>query len=450
MSSGPLLILMALTSFLVLPRPRFQASKPASVAELLLNDEIDKAEALLDQQPTSATAVAYRGEVAYRRGDFSAADRLYREAIQMDDKTARAHFGLGKLALARLKNKEAVGSFRRAIELDPGEALSHLYAAEAYGVEKRYSEQKAELEQYIKLAGTGDPDRVAEAKAGLDMLASLAGKEAGAAEAPEQPAAMPFRAMLNLIFTPLTINGQGPYNFVIDTGATQTVISERVATSQGIKPVTTTIMHGVGGAGKIESKMYKVDELVIGDVKLKNLPVGTFNDPLVTQIADGIIGTASLSDFIVTINYPERQMELSRKPPAGESLPVWYFSNLLLLPIEVNGKFKGNFVIDTGAVTTVLSHSMAGQLGVTPDTPDAKVDVGIAGVGGTENVVLRVPDVTLKTGDTSEVFPQVVSIDLKNISRMIGTEISGVVGYDFLSKYKVMLDYNRAEIRLLK
>src|SRR6185295_4967856 len=112
------------------------------------------------------------------------------------------------------------------------------------------------------------------------------GKEAGATDAPQQPAPIPFRPMLNLIFTSLTINGQGPYNFVIDTGATQTVISERVATSQGIKSVATTIMHGVGGAGKVESKMYKVDELAIGDVKVKNLPVGTFTDPLVTQIAD--------------------------------------------------------------------------------------------------------------------------------------------------------------------
>ena len=450
MSSGPLLILMALTSFLVLPRPGLQTSKPASVAELLLNDEIDKAEALLDSQPASAAAAAYRGEIAYRRGDFSGADQLYREAIRMDEKTARAHFGLGKLALARLKTKEAIVSLKRAIELDPNEALYHLYAGEAYGVQKRYSDQKAELDQYIKLAGSSEPDRVAEAKAGLDMLAALEGKEAGATEAPENPAPIAFRAMLNLIFTPLTINGQGPYNFVIDTGATQTVISERVATSQGFKPVATTIMHGVGGVGKVESKMYKVDELTIGDVKIKNLPVGTFTDPLVTQIADGIIGTATLSDFIVTINYPERQMELSRKPPAGESLPVWYFSNLLLLPVEVNGKFKGNFVIDTGAVTTVLSHSMAAKLGVTEDTPDAKVDVGIAGVGGTESVVLRVPEVMLKTDDNNEVFPQLVSIDLKNISRMIGTEIAGVLGYDFLSKYKVMLDYTKAEIRLLR
>src|SRR5262245_16281275 len=140
MSSGPLLILMALTSFLVLPRPRFQASKPASVAELLLNDEIDKAEDLLDQQPASAATTAYRGEIAYRRGDFSDADRFYREAIRTDEKTARAHFGLGKLALAKLKNKESIASFKRAIELDPDEALFHLYAAEAYGVEKRYSQ----------------------------------------------------------------------------------------------------------------------------------------------------------------------------------------------------------------------------------------------------------------------------------------------------------------------
>ena len=37
----------------------------------------------------------------------------------MDPKTARAHFGLGKLAMAKLKDKEAVQEIARAIELDP-------------------------------------------------------------------------------------------------------------------------------------------------------------------------------------------------------------------------------------------------------------------------------------------------------------------------------------------
>jgi hypothetical protein len=93
---------------------------------------------------------------------------------------------------------------------------------------------------------------------------------------------------------------------------------------------------------------------------------------------------------------------------------------------------------------------MAAQLGVNENTPGAKVELGIAGVGGFEGVVLKVPDVTFKTPKNSEVFPQVVAIDLKQISKMIGTEVSGVVGFDFLSDYKVTLDYYAAEVMLGK
>ena len=188
-------------------------------------------------------------------------------------------------------------------------------------------------------------------------------------------------------------------------------------------------------------------------MKIRKVPVGTFNDPLVTQLADGILGTALLSDFIITVNYPANQLELARKRTpnaAGEVVPAWFFSNLLLVPLEINGKYRGNFVVDTGAVTTVLSHGMAATLGITEKTPGAKVDLGLSGVGGFEGVVLKVPNITLKTAKNTEAFPQVVSIDLKEISKMIGTEIAGVVGFDFLEEYKVTLDYYAAEVRLTK
>jgi hypothetical protein len=164
------------------------------------------------------------------------------------------------------------------------------------------------------------------------------------------------------------------------------------------------------------------------------------------------VGTAILSDFALTVNYADSRLELSKKlpPPEGERLDAWYFGNLLLVPLNVNGKFQGNFVVDTGAVATVLSHSMAAKLGVTENTPDAKVNVGVAGVGGMEGSVLRVPNVTFKTSQNMEGFPQVVAIDLKEISRMIGTEISGVIGFDFLSGYKVLLNYEPPEVRLIK
>src|SRR5687767_7089686 len=120
MSSSPLIVLMALTSVFVLPGgigSASQAPQSDSVADLLLKDDFVQAEVLLDKQPRNSESVALRGEVEFRKGNFDKADSLYKEALRMDAKTARAHFGLGKLAMAKLKGKEAVKEIMRAVEL---------------------------------------------------------------------------------------------------------------------------------------------------------------------------------------------------------------------------------------------------------------------------------------------------------------------------------------------
>ncbi len=453
MSSSPLVVLMALTSFLILPGGSIQNVTPDSVSNLLLQDDVEQAEVLLDRQSKTSLTTALKGEIEYRKGNFDKAQALYDEALRMDTGTARAHLGLSKLAIAKLQGNQAVTEILRAIELDPKVPLYRLYASEAYAVQKNYVEQRKQLEEYVRLSPATDDDRLAEAKAGIELIDAFGDEEIARVEGPESPAPVRFGRTLNLIFSNIMINGMGPYNFAIDTGATQTVLSQKLAADLGLAPITTTIMHGIGGSGKIESKMYRLDEIAIGDMKVRNVPAGTFADPLLSQLADGILGTAMLSDFIITINYPKNQMELSRKKTAAdassETLPAWYFSNLLLVPLEVNGN-RGNFIVDTGAVTTVLSHSMASKLGVNERTPGARVDLGIVGVGGFEAVVLQVPNVTIKTPNRSEQFAQVVSIDLKQISKMLGTEVSGVVGYDFLQDYQLTLDYYGTEVRLTK
>src|SRR5262245_27728511 len=453
MSSSRLIVVMAFTSFFTAYRNLSAAPQSDSVADLLIKDEIVQAQALLDKQPRTAQSVAFRGEIEFRKGRFEQAEALYKDALKLDAKNARAHFGMGKLAMARVKGKTAVQEFMRAVELEPKEPLYRIYASEAWGIDKNFAEQKKQLEEYLRLNPT-DEDRVSEAKAGLETLKAFGSEEIGAIEAPQNIAPIHFRKSLNLIFTSVMINGQGPFEFAIDTGATQTVISEKLAMQVGLQPIASTVVFGIGGSGKVDTKLYKLKELVVGDVKVKNTPVGTFNDPLISQLADGILGTSVLSDFLITVNYPRSQLELSRKRPSvapgDEVLPVWFFSNLLLLPLEVNGK-RGNFIVDTGAVTTVLSHGMAAELGINEKTPGAKVDLGITGVGGFEGLVLKVPNATFKTPKNTETFPDgVVSIDLKQISKMIGTEVAGVAGYDFFSDYKLTLDYNAGEVRLTK
>ena len=93
------------------------------MADLLLRDEIQQAEKILDSQPRTAQAVAFRGEIEFRKGHFEQAETLYREALKMDSKTARAHFGMARLAMGKVNNKAALQELGRAIELDPKEPL---------------------------------------------------------------------------------------------------------------------------------------------------------------------------------------------------------------------------------------------------------------------------------------------------------------------------------------
>ena len=169
MSSRPVIALMALTSLLVVPGAfpaRSTTLQPGSVADLLLKDDIQQAEVLLAKQPRTAETVALHGEIDFRKGNFTEAETAYREALKMDSKNARAHFGLGKLAMAKVKPKLAMQDITRAIELDPKEPIYRLYASEAAGMDKNSDEQRKQLEEYLKL-NPKDEDRVTEAKAGL-------------------------------------------------------------------------------------------------------------------------------------------------------------------------------------------------------------------------------------------------------------------------------------------
>ena len=108
MSSQPVVaVFMALTSFLVLPgmsAVRSAQAQAGSVADLLLKMS-QQAESLLAKQPRTAESLAFRGEIEFRQGHFDQAETLYRDALKMDSKNARAHFGMGKLALAKVKPK---------------------------------------------------------------------------------------------------------------------------------------------------------------------------------------------------------------------------------------------------------------------------------------------------------------------------------------------------------
>ena len=422
------------------------------VSGLLLTDQYEEAQALLIGLPESAQGIALKGEIEFRKGNFEAARTQYRRSLELDPETSRAHYGLGKLAMAKMESKEAVRSVMKAVELDPEEAIYRLTAAAAWGIDRNLQEQTRQFEAYVALEPSYDPDRVAEVQAALDVIQNFGSEKMGTYEIPDDQEPIPILKAINLIFADFMVGEKGPFEFIVDTGASQTVFTENLVNELGLEPIASTLIHGIGGDGKVDTNIYRIDELKFGDIEIRNLPIGSIDEPMISELAAGIFSTATFSDQVVSIDYRRDRIEFNAPEVSDnvEHIPSWFFNNLVLIPLTINGEHQGNFLVDTGAVTTVLSHNMAATLGVTEDTPGAKIDLGLAGIGGFEGVVLLVPEVVFTTEKNLEGFSQVVSIDMREISKMLGTEVAGVVGYDFLKGYRVSIDFQNAEVRLSK
>ncbi len=423
-----------------------------TVSSLLLDDAIEEAEGALDALPETSDVLAFKGEIEFRRANFEEALIYYTRALDLDPNTARAHFGVGKLFMGKMKLAEAIDSLSKAVELEPEIAIYRLALADAWAYEGDVAEQARQLEAYVALEPTYDLERLGQVEAVLEVISDFGPVQMGVYELPEQAEPITISQGLNLIFANVMVGDRGPFEFIVDTGASQTVFTERLVGELGLTPITSTLIYGIGGDGRVDSGIYRIDRLTFGGVELRNLPVGTFSDPLLGELADGIFSIATFGRELVSIDYPDSHIEFNVSNESddslSESLPGWIFSNLVFVPLRVNGAYEGLFLLDTGAVTSVLSHKTAAALGVTEDTPGAGVSLGLAGIAGGSGLVLTVPGVTLSTPESQASFPLMVAIDMDEISKTLGVEIAGVVGYDFLEDYRISIDFGNAEVTL--
>src|SRR3954470_18910659 len=74
---------------------------------------------------------------------------------------------------------------------------------------------------------------------------------------------MPFRLVDNRVFIDVKVNGQGPFHFILDTGASGTIMRP-TAQRLGLKIVNESQQSGVG-ENKVYSGETSVRELQVGD-----------------------------------------------------------------------------------------------------------------------------------------------------------------------------------------
>lgn len=116
-----------------------------------------------------------------------------------------------------------------------------------------------------------------------------------------------------MILVPITIDGHGPYNFALDTGAGITLIDTQLADTLHL-PVTgdSGNVAGVGGSQAITP--VHVDSWSAGKISLPAADVASTNLPSFRQNSDvhGLLGSDILSRFgRITINYDTGELSVS-------------------------------------------------------------------------------------------------------------------------------------------
>jgi predicted aspartyl protease len=258
-----------------------------------------------------------------------------------------------------------------------------------------------------------------------------------------------------LILVPIRVNGQGPFDFIFDTGAGTSLLSLELAKQLEVKVLGSK--EGQSAGGKVSVSLAKVDSVSAGGMKLDDFDVGIVDLSHISKTIgakiDGDLGYNFLKNFRVTIDY--RNCEITFVDPkrveylagAAQTETPLRLANpskpLILVEVHANGRGPFQFAIDTGTSTTAITPELAKELGVVSSP------IGAATTGGAH---VNVTAGTLKSfmvgGAKIDDMPVVMADFFSMLSQALGVKLDGIVGYNFLRNYKVVIDYPNETLSL--
>ena len=163
---------------------------------------------------------------------------------------------------------------------------------------------------------------------------------------------------------PVTIAGQGPYRFFVDTGAQATVVTGRVTADLSLVPRGKARLVAMGSSKVVD--LVDIDDLEFADRTLSGL-----RSPLLERQhigADGILGLDSLQDMRVLIDFSEDRMLVADADQLGGNYGYEIvvrararLGQMIITDARLDG-VKTAVIIDTGAQNSVGNTALVEKL----------------------------------------------------------------------------------------
>ncbi|MSQ91634.1 MAG: hypothetical protein EXR87_01690 [Gammaproteobacteria bacterium] len=207
------------------------------------------------------------------------------------------------------------------------------------------------------------------------------------------------RDRIGRIWAPVLINGQGPFRLVLDTGATSSAVTAKVAETLGMTldyPGTITLQ---GATGSVKVPAIPVKSMEVGELLMEPQHLPVIPDAL--GGAEWILGTEGLGDKRITIEFRHDRITImrSRNEKAGPgfvTIPVKFLRGRLLIVDAWLGGVRTMAIIDTGGQSTLgnlaLRDALARRRSALSSVPDevigATLDIEIGDRVSTPSIAM--------------------------------------------------------------
>ena len=268
---------------------------------------------------------------------------------------------------------------------------------------------------------------------------------------------VPFTFERSSVIVQAKVNGKGPFNLLLDTGAEQSAIDLSTAREVGLK--LTSLGGGkVVATGKEENEVFltRLSELEVGGLEARNVVAAALDFSKISRRIGipihGVAGYNFLKNRIVQFDYAKRVARFYSTSPIPRSAQPNNSTRMVLsfhfyegdkFPIidevYVNGK-KIRAELDTGH-SGVLALTAAGtkRLGLQAEADAGEPETSQGALGASVNRKGTVK--TLMVGSITRESPP-VSFRAAN-SGLDGAPFEGLLGNDFFKDYVVTFDYRR-------
>jgi len=156
----------------------------------------------------------------------------------------------------------------------------------------------------------------------------------------------------------ISVNGQGPFRFILDTGANRSVLSRALATHLGLAPSGEGVVHSIDGAQP--AMLVNVESISFGALHLSRGDTPVLDGPMLSG-ENGLLGVDGMAGRLLHIDFARHCVEIYEN---AAQLPMqgWQsvsarvqFGSLLMVPGEIMGVHV-NVLIDTGAEISLANQ----------------------------------------------------------------------------------------------